>query len=299
MSHEFPPSEDPAALAAAAAPPAPAGFWVRAGAWIIDSMILSFAILFPIQGLAALAGLAYKTIFHAQGGQTPGKMAAGIKVVAEDGSPLGWGRSTGRTAASILSGLLCGLGYLPAAFGEKRALHDRLAGTKVVRAEDLSTGRQVLFGGLAALGVLGVAVFLAIGVIAAGAGGGKFSELLKRAGEGATKGNLGALRAATAIYYGDTDGSYPATLEGMIGPKWIDGIPAAKTGDHPETRAWTAYGDEVCEPMPDPKNGKLGGARLRDTGGWGYVADPKSNCWGMVFVDCTHRDQKGKPWFEY
>lgn len=299
MSHEFPPSEDPALVTAAAEPLPPAGFWIRAGAWIIDSIILSFVFLLPVQGFVTLAGLAYKTIFHAQGGQTPGKMAAGIKVVTVEGEPLGWGRATGRTFAAILSGLLCGLGYAPAAFAEKRALHDHLAGTKVVRVETLSTARQALFGGLAALGVLGLAAFFVIGLIAAGAGSGKFGDLMKKSREGATKGNLGALRAASAIYYGDTEGNYPATLEGMIGPKWIDHIPAADNGVHPKSANWTAYGDEVCEPMADPKNGKLGGARLRDTGAWGYVADPKSNCWGMVFVDCTHADSKGKPWFEY
>jgi uncharacterized RDD family membrane protein YckC len=38
-----------------------------------------------------------------------------------------------RTCAGVLSVLLLGLGFAPALFGNRRALHDRLAGTRVVR----------------------------------------------------------------------------------------------------------------------------------------------------------------------
>jgi uncharacterized RDD family membrane protein YckC len=38
-----------------------------------------------------------------------------------------------RTSAGVVSFLLLGLGFIPALFGEHRALHDRLAGTRVVR----------------------------------------------------------------------------------------------------------------------------------------------------------------------
>jgi len=37
---------------------------------------------------------------------------------------------------------------------------------------------------------------------------------------------------------------------------------------------------------------------LRDTGGWAYVnaAGPD---FGLVYIDCTHFDEKGRPWSEF
>jgi len=70
------------------------------------------------------------------GGQTLGKMAAGIKVVADNaGQPLDLGRSVRRTLLCCLFAVPAGLGLLTALFSrDRRGLHDRLAGTRVVRA---------------------------------------------------------------------------------------------------------------------------------------------------------------------
>jgi len=40
----------------------------------------------------------------------------------------------------------------------------------------------------------------------------KFASLLRKSNEGACKGNLGALRSALSIYYGDMEGQYPDSL---------------------------------------------------------------------------------------
>ena len=37
----------------------------------------------------------------------------------------------------------------------------------------------------------------------------------------------------------------------------------------------------------------------RDTGGWAYVNDPKSRAFGTIFIDCTHKDGKGRFWSEF
>jgi len=70
------------------------------------------------------------------GGQTLGKMAAGIRVVtADEDEPLGVGRAALRTFVWMLLAIPAGLGFLTALFtADHRGLHDRLAGTRVVRA---------------------------------------------------------------------------------------------------------------------------------------------------------------------
>jgi Predicted membrane protein/domain len=67
------------------------------------------------------------------GGQTIGKMALGTCVVDDDGRPVDAARALRRTSGVMVSLLLFGIGFIPALFGEHRALHDRYAGTRVVR----------------------------------------------------------------------------------------------------------------------------------------------------------------------
>ena len=72
-------------------------------------------------------------------GWSPAKRIIGLRVVDAAGKPPGWRRGLGRTAASLLSGLALGFGYLAAAWHpEKRTWHDRMAGTWVV---DVRTDR--------------------------------------------------------------------------------------------------------------------------------------------------------------
>ena len=39
--------------------------------------------------------------------------------------------------------------------------------------------------------------------------------------------------------------------------------------------------------------------KTKDTGGWAYVNDPKSRDFGTIFIDCAHRDEKGRHWSEF
>jgi uncharacterized RDD family membrane protein YckC len=86
----------------------------------------------PLVLFLALIKVGYFGMFTAMGGQTIGKMAARIRVVTEEGQSLGAAQSVTRTLAGALTALTLGLGFLPALGGERRALHDRLARTRVV-----------------------------------------------------------------------------------------------------------------------------------------------------------------------
>ncbi len=93
----------------------------------------------PVPFLAFLLLIAggYFTLFTAAGGQTIGKMAAGIKVVSidEEYARVSLGHSVLRAAAYAVSALPAGLGFLPALLSaDKRAVHDRIAATRVVKA---------------------------------------------------------------------------------------------------------------------------------------------------------------------
>jgi uncharacterized RDD family membrane protein YckC len=89
----------------------------------------------PLLAFLIVQNGSYLVAFTA-GGQTIGKMALGIRVVpASLGSTLDLGRSLIRTGVWSLLVAPAGLGLLTALWSdERRGLHDRCAGTKVVRA---------------------------------------------------------------------------------------------------------------------------------------------------------------------
>ncbi|MEW5978933.1 MAG: RDD family protein [Acidobacteriota bacterium] len=135
------------------------GFWLRFGAKIIDYLLIfciNFAISLGLGLYAAFAPsrsvsnttwlilfqlvqfvvvVAYSTWFLGKYGATPGKMACRLRVIQGDGSRIGYGRAFGRYFAEVVSALILMIGYLMAAFdAEKRALHDRMCNTRVVRS---------------------------------------------------------------------------------------------------------------------------------------------------------------------
>lgn len=144
-----------------------AGFWIRFGAKFIDGLVLLFAgklveaILNPFLGLTPVPqgqppdmkiiidnfvksipvllvnmsiGIAYVTWFIGKYQATPGKKAFGLKVVMPDGGRVSYKRAFGRYFGEMLSSFTMLIGYMMAAFDEqKRALHDRVCNTRVVR----------------------------------------------------------------------------------------------------------------------------------------------------------------------
>lgn len=93
----------------------------------------------PFAAFLILLNGHYMAAFTAAGGQSFGKMAAGTRVVSQDAHPWGdrvtLGQSAVRAAMFLVSALPAGLGFAPALLGpDHRALHDRLAHTRVVKA---------------------------------------------------------------------------------------------------------------------------------------------------------------------
>jgi uncharacterized RDD family membrane protein YckC/type II secretory pathway pseudopilin PulG len=283
----------------AAVAPIPAGFWIRAGAYIIDGLLITIGQL-VIFGLLLLVGIP-KTVANlcgallgigyfvwmpaANSGQTLGKMAAGVAIVRMDGSPLTYLRCLGRWAGYLVSTIVAGLGFVIAAFtGQKRALHDYIADTRVVYIEKVGTTRKALL-------ILVALTPIFLGIIAAFAAP-KLMQMTATAGEEPTRGRLTAMRAAVSAYNRDNPGQFPANLAALA-PKYTPVVEALQIKDHPESNETTAYGASVCAGAAvDP-------SKIKDTGKWGYVTDPAAACRGVLFVDCTHTDSRQKQWASY
>ncbi|MEF3082155.1 RDD family protein [Luteimonas sp. SMYT11W] len=122
----------------------PAALWQ---AWMADPALqvaitaLALAITsltLPTMALFALLALVWFTGFEGSRWQaTPGKRLLGLQVVDDDGLPPGYVRAGLRTAAGLLSWVSLNIGHLMAARAPRyQALHDRIAGTHVVRLTD-------------------------------------------------------------------------------------------------------------------------------------------------------------------
>ena len=135
-----------------------AGFWIRTGAAIIDTLLLA-AILLPI--LTAIYGKEYwengasvsgpwhivinyvlpavvVIVFWLYKSATPGKMAVKLSIVdAKTGGEPSIGQCIGRYLAYYVSLIPLFLGIIWIAFDQrKQGWHDKLAGTLVIRHEN-------------------------------------------------------------------------------------------------------------------------------------------------------------------
>lgn len=137
-----------------------AGFGIRLGAYLIDSIILSIAVMLvmvPTGILAAVigpksqgfsifvtlvgwllgmaVGIGYLLVPWARSGVTPGKKMLKLKIVREDGvEPLGYGKAALRLLGYMASGAILYIGFIMVAFTDgHKGLHDMIAGTRVVK----------------------------------------------------------------------------------------------------------------------------------------------------------------------
>jgi uncharacterized RDD family membrane protein YckC len=142
-----------------------AGFWRRFAAYLIDSMVIAFALvnyrslmynqllpsvaprqtidqIITLNQILAVAvgiiGFLFAWVYFSGMESSPfqatiGKVAVGIYVADLQGQRISFGRATGRFFGKILSGAILLIGYLMAGFTEKKqALHDTMAGCLVL-----------------------------------------------------------------------------------------------------------------------------------------------------------------------
>ncbi|MFA8344441.1 MAG: RDD family protein [Rhodothermaceae bacterium] len=97
----------------------------------IVAFIFSVMIFFVINSLIEWL---YFAFFESSNNMaTPGKMILGLKVTDFEGKRISFGKATGRYFAKFLSSMILAIGYIMAAFTErKQALHDILANCFVI-----------------------------------------------------------------------------------------------------------------------------------------------------------------------
>jgi prepilin-type N-terminal cleavage/methylation domain-containing protein len=112
----------------------------------------------------------------------------------------------------------------------------------------------------------------------------KFADLIRKSKEGSTKGNIGAIKGALAVYYGENEGSYPVDNLASLtsGGKYIQNIPFS---DVPSYHAKSTTVNT--------------GTAVNDAGAWMYNNVSTDSGWGGAYVNCTHTDTKGTAWNAY
>jgi uncharacterized RDD family membrane protein YckC len=141
------------------------GFWIRFGATFIDGILMNIVMLIlfgigamfmnidwmnlgraPADVMQILAleggffsvslvlGAVYETWFVGRFGATPGKIVCQLKVVKSGGGQVSYLLALGRHFAKFLNTFTLGIGYIMAGIDdEKRALHDRICDTRVIK----------------------------------------------------------------------------------------------------------------------------------------------------------------------
>ena len=148
-----------------------AGIWLRAIATFIDSIVMTlmlagfgalgfllkrtvykdaqptrtlyedirvsdqeFYVAIALVAIAFISVFFYKPYWIGKTGATAGKKLLKLKVIRRSGEPVTAGRAMGRFFAEYLSSFIFAIGYLMVAFdSQKRALHDRICDTRVIR----------------------------------------------------------------------------------------------------------------------------------------------------------------------
>jgi len=126
----------------------------------------------------------------------------------------------------------------------------------------------------------------------------KFGSLVSKSRESNTKGNLGAIRSALSIYYGQNEAHYPSdNLDSLAANgHFLEMIPPANL---PPTQNSPGHGGG---PINNVITGTIPTA-IDDVAdghsGWLYDNVSGDELYGSVIVNCTHSDVYGVNWTTY
>ena len=124
----------------------------------------------------------------------------------------------------------------------------------------------------------------------------RFARMLEKAREAATKGNIGAIKSAASIYYGDKEGVWPETLavaDDIQFSNYMDVLPLVKVqapnvDGYSPSEAGEAGRISYLARNEDPSDFSAPGY------GWAY-----DSSMGNVFVNSTATDLSAKSYTMY
>lgn len=135
----------------------------------------------------------------------------------------------------------------------------------------------------------------------------KFADLVTKSKEAAVKGNLGAVRSAVSIYYGDSEGVHPANLfTGLTAANRympsVAGISSLGKFEIPSHSGNIGHSGGVYSNASAANAVVVGATPAAATDATGpllYLNVNTNNLIGEVYINCTHTDTKTQIWTGY
>ena len=152
-----------------------------------------------------------------------GKKALGIIVTDLNGAKISFSRATGRYFGKILSGLILYIGFLMAAFTQKKqALHDKLAGCLVINKTEPTKGKKILTIVVIALTVI-IPILVTIGILIVMPILFSVDSTKIKAGDAVRRSDLSQILINAEIYYDQNNDLYPLNLNALEAMLKVDG----------------------------------------------------------------------------
>lgn len=125
--------------------------------------------------------------------------------------------------------------------------------------------------------------FIVLAALIAGAAAGALRYYTRSMDAAEAVRRLAGMRVAVTLYKIANKSAAPADFNAVIAGGQLEAPPELKL-------KWHRTSSRVRQ---------TSALRAEDTGGWGYVNDPGSRDFGTVFIDCLHRDERGRYWSEF
>ena len=135
----------------------------------------------------------------------------------------------------------------------------------------------------------------------------KFADLIRKSNEGATKGNLGALRSAVSIYFADNEnypcganidpGTSATCIHTTVRPKYIKAIPSCYVAGYASKDPKVRLADSE---LPYDDNDFCWGYDGGNSASFnGIQGSGQPTGWGNFWVATTDTDTKSATWSVY